>query len=154
MKNKILVVGITLLFTVMMVTPVLAGPLKVPLGKNKNINEDMRSETQVYLWTNPYGSFKEFYYNSETGLKWTLMRRNASQCSIGGAVDGSEWDYITGPIAFVRLLQADSRWVYFDQDGMYNILVAFGFPPAFAEPVSSQFPEGVYFKADMIKVPD
>ena len=138
----------------MMVTPVLAGPLKVPEGKNKNINEMMRTETQVYLWTNPYGSFKEFYSN---GYKWTLMRRNASQCSIGGAVDGSEWDYTTGPIAFVRLLQADSRWVYFDQDGMYNILVAFGFPTVpidFAAMISSQFPEGVYFKADWIgKVP-
>jgi hypothetical protein len=155
MKKKILVVGITLLSLVMLVTPVLAGPLKVPVGKNKNINEGMPpSETTVYLWTNPGGSFKEFYYNSETGLKWTLMRRNASQCSIGGAVDGSDWDYSTGPIAFVRLLQADSRWVYFDQDGMYNILVAFGFPPVFAGIVSSQFPEGVYFKADIIKLPD
>jgi hypothetical protein len=37
---------------------------------------------------------------------------------------------------------------------MYNILVAFGFPPAFAGPVSSQFPEGVYFKADIVKVPN
>ena len=158
MKKRILVVGITLLFAVLMVTPVLAGPFKVPAGKNKNINEDMRSETQLYLWTNPYGSLNEFYYNSETKMKWTLMRRNASQCSIGGAEDGSEWDYSTGPIAFVRLLQADSRWVYFDQDGMYNILAAFGFSTDVTQPpyvdmaaiVSSQFPEGVYFKADIM----
>jgi hypothetical protein len=159
MKKKILVVGITLLVAVMMVTPVLAGPLKVPEGKNKNINEDMRTETQVYLWTNPYGSFKEF---SSNGYKWTLMRRNASQCSIGGAVDASDWVFPHPPstphpqssgMCFMMLVNAESRWVYLNQESMYNLLYGFFGNPVAAAMISSQFPEGVYFKADMIKVP-
>jgi hypothetical protein len=163
MKKNIFVVGITLLFTVMMVTPVLAGPLKVPEGKNKNINEMMRTETQVYLWTNPYGSFKEF---SSNGYKWTLMRRNASQCSIGGALDASDWTFpdpdpagptphpMSSAMAFMMLVNAESRWVYLNQAGAYNLLLAFFGDPVSAAFISSQFPEGVYFKADMIKVPD
>ena len=159
MKRKILVVGITLLFVVMMITPVLAGPLKVPTGKNKNINEAMRTETQVYLWTNPYGSFKEFFSN---GYKWTLMRKNASQCSIGGAVDASDWTFpdpaVTGHpqssgIAFMMLVNAESRWVYLNQAGIYNLLLAFFGDSGSAAFISGQFPEGVYFKADMIQVP-
>ena len=158
MIKKILVVGINLLFVVMLITPVIAGPLKVPIGKNKNINEAMRTETQVYLWTNPYGSFKEFFSN---GYKWTLMRKNASQCSIGGAVDASDWTFpdpnVTGHpqssgIAFMMLVDT-GKWVYLNNDGAYNLLLAFFGDPGTAAFISSQFPEGVYFKADMIQVP-
>ena len=158
MKNKILVVGITLLFAVMMVTPALAEPLKVPAGKNKNINEMMRSETSVYLFTNPFGSFKEFYSNSETGAKWSLMRKNASQCSIGGAVDASDWDFPHPPstphpqssaICFMMLVDA-GKWVYLNQAGAHNLLYGFFGNPVAADMISSQFPDGVYFKADWV----
>jgi hypothetical protein len=155
MNKKILVAGITMVFAVMMVTPVLAGPLKVPEGKNKNINEMMRTETQVYLWINTYGSFKEFYSNE---IKWTLMRRNASQCRIGGAVDASDWSFpdpaLTGHpmssmIAFGMLVDT-GKWVYLNQPGAYNLLLAFFGDPGSAAFISSQFPEGVYFKADIM----
>jgi hypothetical protein len=160
-KRKIFVAA-TVLFISMMVAPVLAGPLKVPAGKNKNINEAMRTETQVYLWTNPYGSFKEF---SSNGYKWTLMRKNASQCSIGGAVDASDWTFpdpdpegptphpMSSSMAFTMLVNAESRWVYLDQAGAYNLLLAFFNSTVSAAVISGQFPEGVYFKADMIQAP-
>jgi hypothetical protein len=164
MKKKILIIAVALMFIAMMITPVLAGPLKVPKGKNKNINEAMRTETQLYLWTNPYGSFKEFFYNSTTGYKWTLMRKNASQCSIGGAVDASDWPFpdpnspstpwpMSSGISFMMLVNAESRWVYLDQAGAYNLLLAFFNSTVSATVISSQFPEGVYFKADMIQAP-
>jgi hypothetical protein len=161
-KKKILVIAFAMMFIAMMITPVLAGPLKVPAGKNKNINEAMRTETQVYLWTNPYGSFKEF---SSNGYKWTLMRKNASQCSIGGAVDASDWTFpdpdsegptpwpISSSRAFMMLVNAESRWVYLDQAGAYNLLLAFFGNSGAAAMISSQFPEGVYFKADMTQAP-
>jgi hypothetical protein len=158
MNKKIFMVTITLLFAVMMITPVLAGPLKVPAGKNKNINELMRTETQVYLFTNSYGSFKEFYSN---GYKWTLMRKSASQCSIGGAVDASDWDFPHPPLTphpqssalCFNMLVDTGKWVYLNQAGAYNLLYGFFGNPDAAAMISSQFPEGVYFKADMIKVP-
>ena len=161
MKKKTLVIAFATMFIAMMITPVLAGPLKVPAGKNKNINEAMRTETQVYLWTNAYGSFKEF---SSNGYKWTLMRKNASQCSIGGAVDASDWPFpdpnspstpwpMSSGISFMMLVNAESRWVYLDQAGAYNLLLAFFNSTVSATVISSQFPEGVYFKADMIQAP-
>ena len=150
MNTKIFIVFVGVLFGIMLVTPVLAiGPIKSPEGKNKNIG--MRFPNSVWFFTD-HGSFQEWYDDGEA--KWRLMRKNASICSIGGAVDGSGWNFTAvedSAGAFVMLLRADSRWVYFDQTGMYNLLAeGFGMPAAMATAVSGTHPDGAYYKADMI----
>jgi hypothetical protein len=150
MNKKILCVFVGVLFGIMFVAPVLAiGPIKSPEAKNKNVGT--RFPNSVWFFTD-HGLFQEFY--DDGSIRYRLMRKNASICSIGGAVDGSSWDFtaVEGAVgAFMMLLTADSRWVYFDQTGMYNLLAeGFGMPPPMAATVSGTHPDGAYYKADMV----
>jgi len=148
MKKKIFSVFVGVLFGIMLVTPVLAiGPMNVPEGKNKNIA--VPYPNAVWLFTD-HGSFQEFY--DDGVVRYRLMRKNASICNIGGAVDASGWPFPPGDsgTCFVMLLTAESRWVYVNQAGMYNLLIGFGFPDFMAAAVSGMHPDGAYYKADMV----
>jgi hypothetical protein len=157
MEKKILVIVFALIFAAIMIAPVTAiGPMKSPVGKNKNIGARFPVgepvSTSVWVFTG-HGLFKEYYDNRASGVKYKLMRQNASICGIGGAVDGSDWDFTavnTGG-AFMMLVHADSRWVYFSYEGMINLLSnGFGMPFGMALSVASGHPDGAYYKADMI----
>ena len=153
--KKILVVTITLLFAVMMVTPVFAiGPTKASAGKNKNIVVQydgvvwLRAKNQV---------FQEFNTNEATGYYYKLMRLDASKAKIGNAEDGSAWDITPdtpGP-TFMKLVRAETNWVYFDYDAMYDLLRGFGMDDTMANGVRAPFdPSGCYYRAYFVQTPN
>jgi len=158
MNKKIMVIVATLLTVAMMVTPVLAfGPTKAE--NNKNIV--YQAEDQVWMWNQLTGDvmpskpcegvFQEWGHTI-TGGKFRLMRLDAARVNIGNAVDGSSLPFPPdnpGP-TFGMLLTAETRWVYLNQAGYYNLMRGFGFPAGQAAMISSWFPEGVYFKADVL----
>lgn len=148
MKKKIIVMFVALMFVVMLVTPVLAiGPKKAK--NNKNLI--MQSETSVWMF-NSGEIFQEWFSNKTLGIKYRLMRQNASKVNIGNAVDASGWTFPANQsgACFVMLLNAETRWVYLNQTGMYNLLVGFGFPTGMATIMSGQHSDGIYYKADMV----
>lgn len=81
------------------------------------------------------------------------MRLDASKVNIGNAEDASSWTIIPdtpGP-TFGMLLNAETRWVYFNYETMYNLLRGFGMPDWMANMVRAPFdPLGCYYKADIV----
>ncbi|MFC1487780.1 hypothetical protein ACFLRN_08865 [Thermoproteota archaeon] len=152
MNKKILVVTITLLFVAILVTPVMAiGPTNAKNNKNLVLQDG----NQVWM---KHGDrvFQEWNVDA-LGLKIRLMRLDASKVNIGNAEDASDWVIVpmTPSATFVKLLMAETRWVYFDYEAMYNLLRGFGMPPGFANMVRAPFdPLGCYYKADIVgKIP-
>ena len=81
------------------------------------------------------------------------MRLDAANVNIGNAVDGSEWNFPIGDnedVCLEMLLNAPTTWVYLSKAGYYNYLRAHNYAPAGANLISGWFPEGVYFKVDII----
>jgi len=149
---------LAVIFLAMMVAPVLAfGPINAE--NNKNIHS--KSATRVGIWTQPTGLtfpnklgegvFKR--WETVDGERRTLMRLDAAEVNIGNAVDGSEWAFPVGDnkdVCFEILLNAPTRWVYLDTEGYYNMLRGNNYGIFPASVISGWFPEGVYFKADIV----
>ena len=145
MNRKVLGLAVGLLFVAMLVAPVLAiGPTNPEKNKN-TFGED----NQVFMF-NPGGVLQE--WNDVGVLKYRLMRHNASNVNKGNAVDASLWPFPVNQTGttFVMLLTAETRWVYVDQTGMYNLLRGFGFPVPAAAFISSEHPDGAYYKVDIV----
>jgi hypothetical protein len=154
MKNKILVSILTLLIFVMMITPVLAaiGPTKANADKNKNIIVQYAST--VWLKVKFGQVFQEWVTNEAEGWSYRLMRLDASKAKIGNAEDGSLWTITPdtpGP-TFMMLVRAETNWVYFDYDAMYDLLRGFGMSDAMANGVRAPFdPAGCYYRAYFVQ---
>ena len=142
----------------MLITPVLAfGPLNPE--NNKNILS--KSDTRVGIWTQPTGLtapnklgegvFKR--WETVNGEKRTLMRLDAAEVNIGNAVDGSDWVWPSPgdeDEVFEMLLNAPTRWVYLSKSGYCNMLLGNGYMTVGAKMISGWFPDGVYFKANVV----
>ncbi|MFC1487983.1 hypothetical protein ACFLRN_09910 [Thermoproteota archaeon] len=150
MNKKILVVIVTLLFVAMMVTPVFAaiGPTKAK--NNKNITRQVGN--QVWL-KNKGGVFQE-WNTFPNGVKLRLMRLDASKVNIGNAEDASLWPPILPDmpgLTIGRVALAETNWVYFDYDTMYDLLRGFGMNEATANFIRAPFnPLGCYYKIEIV----
>ena len=153
-KKKVLIVTFILLFVAVMVTPVFAiGPTKATPGKNKNIV--VQYDGVVWLKTKNQ-VFQEFNTNEETGYTYRLMRLDASKAKIGNAEDGSTWVITPGTSGptFMKLVRAETNWVYFDYDAMYDLLRGFGMSDTMANAVRAPFdPLGCYYRAYFVQTP-
>ena len=154
LNKKILGIALTIFFLAMLVAPVLAiGPTKATPGKNKNIV--VQYDGVVWLKTKNQ-VFQEFNTNEETGYTYRLMRLDASKAKIGNAEDGSTWDITYGDTlgTFLMLVRAETNWVYFDYDAMYDLLRGFGMSDAMANGVRAPFnPDGCYYRAYFVQTP-
>jgi hypothetical protein len=156
MNKKILVPIFFLLILVMMITPVLAaiGPTQASTGKNKNIV--LQNGDTVWLKVKFGQVFQEWVTNEAQGWSYKLMRLDASKAKIGNAEDGSLWTIIpdnSGP-TFMMLVRAETNWVYFDYDAMYDLLRGFGMDDTMANAVRAPFnPLGCYYRAYFVQTP-
>lgn len=104
----------------------------------------MRFGNIVWIF-NQGGIFQE-WNTFGSGVSYRLMGQSASKVNIGDAVDASDWTFPVNQSStcFEMLRMADNKWVYLDQEGMYNLLLGFGFLPGMAAGVSGGFLDGIY----------
>ena len=139
----------------MLAAPVMAiGPTKANAEKNKNIVR--QTGGTVWLKVKFSQVFQEWVTNEAAGYSWRYMRLDASKAKIGNAQDGSTWDITPGTPGptFMKLVRAETNWVHFDYDAMYDLLRGFGMSETMANAVRAPFnPLGCYYRAYFVQTP-
>ncbi len=121
-----------------LIVPVMAiGPQNA-----KNNDQTSSSHPLSIQLTTPSGIFHEWWQEPIGPQK--IDRKDASEFTIGNAIDGTELDLPNDLVLY------QNRWIYLTSIEYYNLLISLTVPEHIAEIIVSPFTEGVYYKVNYI----
>ena len=138
MNKQIFTMGFVLIIVAFLIVPVMAvGPQNA-----KNNDRTIYPTPFSVQLTTPSEMFHEWMQEPVGPLK--IDRKDASEFSVGNAIDGTEL------IFPVDLISNQNRWIYLTQTEYCNLLISLGVPASYASVVVIPFTEGVYYKVNYI----